>query len=271
MKQKSKLLFLLFILTINCFSQSQTTHYKYVNTLFGAAYTDHGNTIVGPQRPWGAISPGPDCTPRAWMTDGYDVDLPIVGFSQIHTNGAGGPGHYGNFLFSPQIGLSTKQGTHSSEKKDEVTKAGYYAVTLSRYDIRTEITAAHNASIYRITYPGSNDASFVIDMSHNIPGDVTRGTAGYLLEGDLEIIPEKNKIQGWGRYIGGWCSTPYTVYFTAEFSKPFKSSGVWRNDQLMEGVRKISISEDIPILRYNKNTRQEEWNPDFKTDRKSVV
>jgi hypothetical protein len=37
------------------------------------------------------------------MTDGYDVDLPIKGFSQIHTNGAGGPGHYGNFLFSPQI------------------------------------------------------------------------------------------------------------------------------------------------------------------------
>jgi predicted alpha-1,2-mannosidase len=253
-----------FALTLNQ-GFSQTSNYKYVNTLFGAAITDHGNTIVGPQRPWGAISPGPDCSPRAWMTDGYDVDLPIKGFSQIHTNGAGGPGHYGNFLFSPQIGLNIDKEGHYSDKSDEVTKCGYYAVTLNKYKIRTEITANENSSMYRFTYPESNDASFVIDMSHNIPGEVTRGTAGYLLEGDFELIPEKNKIQGWGRYIGGWCSTPYTVYFTAEFSKPFKSSGVWRNHKLMEGTKSIKITEDIPILRYNKNTRQEEWNPAFKT------
>lgn len=256
--------FLVFLLlSVSCAEQSEIRYVKYVNTLFGAAYTHHGNTTVGPQRPWGAISPGPDCTPRGWMTAGYDVDLPIVGFSQIHTHGGGGPGHYGNFLFSPQIGLNVTKGNHSSDKADEVTKAGYYAVTLSRYNIRTEVTAAHNASIYRFTYPESEDASFVIDMSHTIPGDVTRGTAGYLLEGEFTLIPEENKINGWGRYIGGWCSTPYNVYFTAEFSKPFKSSGVWRNDQLLEGEKSIKITEDIPLLRYNNAIRQEEWNPDF--------
>lgn len=244
---------------------SQTSNYKYINTLFGAAYTDHGNTIVGPQTPWGAISPGPDCSPRAWMTDGYDVDLQIKGFSQIHTNGAGGPGHYGNFLFSPQIGLNINKEGHYSNKSDEVTKCGYYAVTLDRYKIRTEITANDNSSMYRITFPASTDASFVIDMSHNIPGDVTRGTAGYLLEGELTLMPDKKKISGWGRYIGGWCSAPYTVYFTAEFSKAFKTYGMWRNDKLDATNKTIKITEDIPILKYNNSIQQMEWNPAFKT------
>lgn len=262
-KNKYLLIALFFVFVYQGFSQS--TNYKYINTLFGAAYTDHGNTIVGPQRPWGAISPGPDCSPRAWMTDGYDVDLPIKGFSQIHTNGAGGPGHYGNFLFSPQIGLNINKEGHYSDKSDEVTKCGYYAVTLNKYKIRTEITANENSSMYRFTYPESNDASFVIDMSHNIPGDVTRGTAGYLLEGELTLMPEKKKISGWGRYIGGWCSAPYTVYFTAEFSKAFKSCGVWRNDKLDASNKTIKITEDIPILKYNETTRQMEWNPAFKT------
>ena len=244
---------------------AQDTHFKYVNTLFGAAFTDHGNTIVGPQSPWGAISPGPDCSPRAWMTDGYDVDLPIKGFSQIHTNGAGGPGHYGNFLFSPQIGLNTQKEGHNSEKGKEVTKCGYYAVDLMKYSIRTEITANNNSSMYRITYPKSDDASFMVDLSHNIPGDVTRGTAGYLLEGELTLLPEKKKITGWGRYIGGWCSAPYTVYFTAEFSKSFKSCGVWRNDKVDAASKTIKITEDTPLLKYNASTQQMEWNPSFKT------
>lgn len=103
--RKHIVIILLMGIAFGCQTPTKQNHYQYVNTLIGSSYTDHGNTIVGPQTPWGAISPGPDCAPRAAMTDGYDVDLQIKGFSQKHTNGAGGPGHYGNFLFSPQIGI----------------------------------------------------------------------------------------------------------------------------------------------------------------------
>lgn len=264
-KSLSILVFILFIgLTIVLLTGKNDSKYKYVNTLFGAAYTDRGNTIVGPQAPWGACNPGPDCSKRQWMTDGYDVDLPIRGFSQLHTDGAGGPGHYGNFLFSPQIGLNTSSKGHFSEKEDEVTKCAYYAVTLSEYDIRTEITANKNSSMYRFTYPESKESSFVIDMSHSIPGNVTTGH-GYMLEGELSILPESRKIQGWGKFIGGWCSTPYHAYFVAEFSKDFKSSGVWRNDTLDEQSNSIQLKEGISLLKYDENIKQMVWNPEFTT------
>ena len=63
----------------------------------------NGSCVVGPQLPFGSINPSPD-TPEG-HTDGYNYNSKIRGFSQLHVSGTGGPGKYGQFLISPQIGI----------------------------------------------------------------------------------------------------------------------------------------------------------------------
>ena len=190
---------------------------QHVRTKYGAAYTRGGNTPIGPQCPWGSISPGPDTEARALMSDGYDDDLLIKGFSQIHVD-AGGPGHYGNFLLSPQTGLEVGSKDHYSDKANEVALCGLYGVDLTRYNIRTEITPTHNAAIYRFIYPESDESSLLIDLSHTIAGDVNKAV-GMLLDGELNISEDGKTLNGWGSYRGGWNSEKYTLYFSARLNK----------------------------------------------------
>lgn len=133
----------------------------YVNMFFGTG--DHSLCTIGPERPNASVCPGPDTMPSGYST-GYLPNAPICGFSHIHVN-AGEP-KYGNFLFSPQIGLSTKIDSHCSEKSDEKPTASEYNVVLARYGIGVSFTPAEHSVIYKFRYPKSNDASLIIDAEH---------------------------------------------------------------------------------------------------------
>ena len=81
---------------------------------------------------------------------------------------------YGNLLVSPQTGLDCIDDkgvtNHDSPKANEVLQPDYYAVDLTRFGIKTEITTERNSALFRFTYPETkNDgASIVIYPSHII-------------------------------------------------------------------------------------------------------
>ena len=83
-----------------------------------------------------------------------------------------GWGKYGQIFVSPQVGLVVGEAEHDSPKADELVRPNQYGVTLSRYNIRTEIAPAMHAAIYRFTFPKTNDGSILIDITHNIPLDI---------------------------------------------------------------------------------------------------
>jgi len=202
---------------------------KYVNPYMGVK--GDGNCVIGPQLPFGSINPSPET--QKGNSDGYNYNEPIRGFSQLHVSGTGSLGKYGQFLISPQIGINVDEEGHDSEKSDEAAEVGYYKVKLNRYDITCEVTPTHHAAMYKLTYPKSDSAFMLIDIAHNIPGDIVKknGAArnGFNDNGYVKIDTVKQLITGYGHYWGGWSSEPFYAYFAMKFSKQVKDYGTWKN------------------------------------------
>jgi len=234
-----------FIFLVSFFYGSQAQDYtKYVDPWMGVS--GEGNCAIGPQLPFGSVNPGPD-TPDGG-TDGYNPDSKIRGFSQLHLTGAGGPGKYGQFLLSPQIGLHVSERSHDSNKTEEEAHPGSYKVRLSDDNILCEFSPTEHAVLYNFTFPKSDSSFVLIDLGHNIPGDITHlasgeNRGGYAGSGSVTIDAGGKKITGWGSYWGGWSAEPFFVYFTLEFNKPFQSFGTWKDGVVSFSRNAETISE----------------------------
>jgi predicted alpha-1,2-mannosidase len=180
-----------------------------------------GFPMVSAALPFGMIQPGPDTSlaggrPDPVNYDGYGYQDPeIRGFSLTHFDGAGI--HIaGDLPFMPTTGVvsaSDPAGNASPyEHSTEVARPGYYAVTLTRYQTRAELTGTTRAALMRFTFPRTAHANVLAEVSQSIngpnPGSVT-------VTGDHEL-------QGWVRSDAG-----YKLYFAAAFDRPFAASGVW--------------------------------------------
>ena len=199
--------------------------------------SSQGKTFPGAVTPYGLVQLSPDSVTGGDNGSGYNWEhTTLQGFSFTHMSGVGWYGDLGNFLVTPTIGpLKTsygevdKPGTgYLSRKADEIASAGYYAVTLSDYGIRAELTAAPRSGILRFTYPADPHARIQIDLARRVGGTSVMQA--------VKVVGE-NAIEGWMRCTaegGGWGNgagrPDYTVYFYAEFSRPLENFGVWSLD-----------------------------------------
>jgi predicted alpha-1,2-mannosidase len=171
----------------------------------------YSNCVIGPQLPHGSVNPSPH-TPGGHH-DGYDPAQPIRGFAQLHASGTGW-GRYGQIFLSPQTGFNADETGHDSPKSNEIASPYYYAVTLDRYRIRTEITPTHHCALYRFTFPESEEANILLDMAHNIPQHIVPEVGGKFLGGKINYDNATNALSGWGEHTGGFGSgEPYKVFF----------------------------------------------------------
>jgi predicted alpha-1,2-mannosidase len=215
---------------------------QYVDPRMGVI--GEGNCSIGPQLPFGSVNPGPD-TPEGG-TDGYNPAEKIRGFSQLHVTGTGGPGKYGQFLISPQIGLNVNENGHDYEKSNEEASIDHYKVSLTDKNIVCELSPTEHAVIYNFTFPASDSAFILIDLCHNIPGDIMHhkdGTSrgGYAERGSLSINTNEKKITGEASFWGGWSAEPFDAYFSLEFSKPVQSFGTWKDST-------VTFNKDFELI-----------------------
>lgn len=215
----------------------------YVNPFIGAGSMEgtyrnscHGKNFPGATTPAGMVQLSPDTVYGGDNGGGYSyVHKTTEGFSFNHMSGVGWYGDLGNFLVMPTTGpLRTwcgetdKSGSgylSTIEKRTEVAQAGYYAVTLKDYGIRTEATATPRSGILRFTYPENTNSRIQIDLARRIGGTSLSQTVKVVgtnaIEGSIVCTPEGG---GWG-HGGGHAN--FTVYYHAEFSKPLEQVGVW--------------------------------------------
>jgi predicted alpha-1,2-mannosidase len=213
----------------HCKAQAQPNLVDNVNPFIGVL-DEASYCTIGPQLPFGSVNPGPQ-TPEGG-NDGYTHNQPIRGFGQLHVSGTGW-GKYGQFLVSPQIGLNVDETGHDSPKSNETAKAYYYAVTLNRYKIKTELAPTLHAVMYRFTFPQSNDAHIAIDVTHSLTRDIATHIGGNVSAGDVMVDSiTKDKITGYGRYSGGFGDGRYNVYFCARISKPSTRFGTWKDKNI---------------------------------------
>lgn len=219
----------------------------YVNPFIGAVTSTTkagdssglGKTFPGAATPFGLVQVSPNTISGGDNGSGYNYEnSTIEGFAFTQMSGIGWYGDLGNFLVTPTTGeLKTSSGRidHPEEgyrsrysKSDEVAQAGYYAATLTDYQIRAEATVSPHSGILCFTFPENDQSRIQIDLAKRVGGTST--------EQYIKVLDD-HTIQGWMKCTpegGGWGNGDgkpnYTVFFYAQFSKPLKNFGVWSAD-----------------------------------------
>ncbi len=200
----------------------------YVNPFIGSS--NFGATNPGAVAPQGMVSVAPfnvtgskentyDKDSRWWSTPyAYENDY-FTGFSHVNLSGVGCP-ELGTILLMPTTGEFNADVTqYGSIHTDEKASPGYYSTTLSKYNIKAEATATQRTGLTRFTFP-EGQSHIMINL-----GDALTNEVG----GSIRIVND-TEIAGW-RTTGSFCyndGSERPVYFVARFSKPMKTSGVWK-------------------------------------------
>jgi len=210
----------------------------YVNPFIGTAA--YGHTFPGAAQPFGMVQLSP--ATGAIRHKGYSYSsIPhgrdsetIIGFT--HTNVSGtGIGHvakYAQISFMPTVGpLITVPGSENEpdlgyrsrfSHDNEDASPGYYRVFLEDYGIDAELTTTQRAGLHRYTFPETEEAHIVIDITREPDRPELHE------EAFIEVIGN-NQVAGYTTVIGFHSGEPMTWYFFAEFDKPFDSFGTFKN------------------------------------------
>lgn len=204
-------------------NQTDETRYTdFVNPKIGSG--GHGHVFVGASTPFGMVQLGPTSVPVSWdWCSGYhDSDSTVIGFSHTHLSGTG-IGDLFDVTVMPVVGdVAYARGTTTApdsgmwsyaDRSREIARPGYYSVPLTRYDVLAELTATPRVGMHRYTFPASDSAAIVFDLQNGGCWDRTTET--------VMTAENDSTISGYRR-SKGWAADQH-VYFTATFSKPFKS------------------------------------------------
>lgn len=239
----------------------------YVDPFIGSVAKSkyYGRTFPGAAMPFGLVQLSPDTQTAKDNTTGYSYKHKTMeGFSFLHLSGVGWFGEFGNLLVTPTNGkLMTSRG-HATKPESgyrsrfshdrEQAQAGYYSVHLDDYDVKAEMTVAEHSGILRFTFPEDSTNRIQIDLARRIGGTSVRQY--------IKVIDDR-RIEGWmlcNTDGGGWGDgrihkAKYTVYFSAEFSEPFASSGIWSADIPEGQTRKC---DDVLSKKYQRYIAQSE-------------
>ena len=186
-----------------------------------------GHTFPGAVVPFGMVQLSPDTQIRprteayGWAAGYRYDDHSIVGFSHTHFSGTG-HSDLGDILVMPIAGAvrfergdpQTPGSGYSSRftHAGELAQPGYYAVTLSDYGIRAELTATARVGLHRYTFPQGQPAHLLVDLRtsmYDYPGKVLWSRLRLRADGTLTGFRE---TRGWapGRQL----------YFAMRFSRP---------------------------------------------------
>ncbi|HET8552494.1 MAG TPA: GH92 family glycosyl hydrolase [Gammaproteobacteria bacterium] len=199
--------------------------YAAVNPFLGTG--GDGHTFPGATVPFGMIQLSPDTQIRNfhqsydWAAGYRYDDTTIRGFSQTHFSGTG-HSDLGDVLVMPIAGKvkldpGTPQDPGSGYRsrfshKSEQAEPGYYAVTLSDYGIRVELTATQRVGLQRYQFPKGRPAHVLVDLRssiYNYPGKVLWSRIR---------IHKDGTVTGY-RATRGW-APDRKLYFAMRFSQP---------------------------------------------------
>ncbi len=265
------------VIMLNACNKTEKQPADYVNPFIGASTNvgegtsfSLGKTFPGAATPFGLVQLSPNTITGGDNSSGYSYEhKTIEGFAFTQMSGIGWFGDLGNFLVMPTTGkLKTvagkeekpKNGYRSRYKKeDEIASAGYYSITLSDYSIKAELTAAPHSGILRFTFPENNQSRIQIDLARRVGGTSTlqyvKLVDDHTIQGWMKCPPEGG---GWGNGDG---NADYTVFFYAQFSKPFTNTGVWSADIPDNWTRKLG---EVTSPEYQEKIAEADVSEDFK-------
>lgn len=226
------------ILTNTAYSQDNKNLCDYVNPFIGT--NEMGHCYPGATVPFGMVQLSPETDSVSFFTEdnsynpevydycaGYQYqDNTITGFSHTHFSGTG-HSDLGDFLIMPttetlQLNPGTEVDPESGYRsrfshQQETTSPGYYSVYLQDYDIKAELTATCRVGFHKYTFPRTDSAHIILDMTAGI----------YDYDGKVvwsSLRMENDTLITGYRQTNGWARTRF-VYFAMAFSKPVENYG----------------------------------------------
>ncbi|MBI5490693.1 MAG: glycoside hydrolase family 92 protein [Deltaproteobacteria bacterium] len=211
---------------------------QYVDPMIGTGGS--GNAIPGALVPHGMVRATPETDSEGGSVGvyGYD-DTRINGFVHTSLEGPGGSANgYSEILVMPGVGEPNVEDPSSAySHDDEDAEPGYYRVGLTDPGVEAELTASGLAAVHRYTFPARDDAWVLFDLGH---------TKGQSKNGSIEIVGDRT-VRGFGTYqVHVWLGLIFgyrdptgtaTVYFHAEFSRPFSRFGTFGREGRSDGAR----------------------------------
>lgn len=203
-----------------------------------------GNTFVGSTVPFGMLKVGPDIETFDGRRSGFGYwsNGVILGFSHLHLSGA--QGKYGNILVAPVTG-PLDIGDIKSPRTDEVAQVGYYAATLTRYNVRAELTSSRRVGFHRYTFMNNADAHLTVNVAAALglgPGSESQNFLG----AEVHVLSNR-EVQGVARFRGGWNKGgEYRVFYDMLLDTPATKVQTWTGSALTAD-RDAVVAEDKPI------------------------
>ena len=213
--------------TTSFFAQSEPV--DYVNPFIGTS--NYGTTNPGAICPQGFMSVTPfnvmgsdknvyDKDKRWWSTPYVHENTYFTGFSHVNLSGVGCP-EAGSLLLMPTSGeLIVDYTKYGIGYKNEVATPGYYSNYLTKYNIKTEVTATPRTGLARFTFPeGKNN--ILLNLGEGLTNE-TGATVRKVNDTEIEGM----------KLLGTFCYTQsqavFPIYFVMRVSKKPLKSGYWK-------------------------------------------
>jgi len=209
---------------------------EYVNPFIGT--TNFGTTNPGAVLPHGLMSVSPfnvmgsdinrfDKDSRWWSAAYESTNSYFTGFAHVNLSGVGCPELSSILLMPTTDTLRVDYKQYGSAYSQEKATPGYYSNFLTRYGIKTEVSATQRTGISRFTFP-KGKSNILLNLGEGLTNE----------SGATVKIVSDNEVEGC-KLMGTFCYAPQAVfplYFVMQIDKDHLQSGCWKKQRMMKGV-----------------------------------
>ena len=227
-----------------------------VNPFIGT--TNFGTTNPGAVTPNGMMSVVPfnvmgsdlnvfDKDQRWWSAPYEYNNKFFTGYAHVALSGVGCP-EASSLQVMPTSGeLDVDYFSYGSEYTNEKASPGYYSNELTKYGIRTEVTATTRSSCERYTFPAGK-GNIILNLGQGLTNEC----------GAMVRRVSSTEVEGF-KMLGTFCYTTqavFPVYFVMRVSKAPTSEGAWKFQPALTGVEAEWTPDDGTYKLYENYYRE---------------
>ena len=183
-----------------------------------------------------------------WWSAPYDYNNSyFTGYAHVALSGVGCP-EAASVLIMPTTGeLCLDYTGYGTEYSGEVAAPGYYSNTLTRYGIKTEVTATTRTACERFTFPAGK-GNIIVNLGQGLTNE----------SGAMVRRVSSREIEGF-KQLGTFCynsNAVFPMYFVIRVSHEPQECGPWKFQPLLTGVEASWCPDDGTYKLYPGYSRE---------------
>lgn len=227
-----------------------------VNPFIGT--TNYGTTNPGAVLPHGMMSVVPfnvmgsdlniyDKDSRWWSTPYEKNNTFFTGYAHVALSGVGCP-EASSLLVMPTTGVpDVNYFNYGTKYSNEIASPGYYSNTLTKYGIKSEVTATTRTSCERYTFPAGR-GNIIVNLGEGLTNE----------SGAMVRRVSDTEIEGM-KMLGTFCYTTqavFPIYFVMRVSHKPTAGSPWKFQPPLKGVEADWCPDDGTYKIYHNYHRE---------------